>query len=288
MVAAGPTVLREYGAYVADRLGSFDNLVWVQAGDYDVPDKRLVDAIADGIADVNPHAIQTAHTARGHLASDEWADRPWLTLDNIYAADDIYSWALTAHQRSGRPYFLIEGWYENEHGASTQLLRNQAYGAVLGGATGHVFGSNPVWHFGRYAVAAGAPGRWEEGLGSAGSRSMEVLERTLAPLPWWKLEPDVSGSFVTNGIGSRASRAQAAVASDGSLGMVYVPTDRRLTIDVEPLRRGDLTFSWIDPTTGAVTPACPTVTRFRRRHAVHPPKRNADGDADWLLLVESA
>ena len=45
------------------------------------------------------------------------------------------------------PFFLIESAYENEHGAGELRVRIQAYQALLSGASGHIYGNNPVWHF---------------------------------------------------------------------------------------------------------------------------------------------
>ncbi len=44
---------------------------------------------------------------------------------------------------------MIESAYEND-GFNPQTptrMRTQAYQAILGGSTGHVFGNNPIWHF---------------------------------------------------------------------------------------------------------------------------------------------
>jgi hypothetical protein len=40
------------------------------------------------------------------------------------------------------PFSLIEGVYENMHGAHERQLRTLAYQALLCGATGHVFGND--------------------------------------------------------------------------------------------------------------------------------------------------
>ena len=87
------------------------------------------------------------------------------------------------------PFFLIESAYENEHEATEQRLRTQAYQAVLSGAAGQVFGNNPIWHFDGPGLYP-APVTWQQALGSRGAQSMTHLRDLLTSLPWWQLEPD--------------------------------------------------------------------------------------------------
>ena len=86
------------------------------------------------------------------------------------------------------PYFLMESAYENEHDVSTRQLRTQAYQALLAGATGQLFGNNPIWHFGSGGLAR-APVDWQEALGEPGSRSMSVVGQIFGSLRWWGSGP---------------------------------------------------------------------------------------------------
>jgi hypothetical protein len=73
------------------------------------------------------------------------------------------------------PFFLIESAYENEHDATSQRLRTQAYHAVLSGAADQVFGNNPIWHFdgpGLFPLQV----TWRDALGSRGAQSMTPSE----------------------------------------------------------------------------------------------------------------
>ena len=67
------------------------------------------------------------------------------------------------------PFFLIESAYENEHEATEQRLRTQAYQAVLSGAAGQIFGNNPIWHFDGPGLYP-APVTWQQALGSRGAQ----------------------------------------------------------------------------------------------------------------------
>jgi hypothetical protein len=63
----GPQVLREYGRYLGERYRTQPNLVWVNGGDakadiYDMMDE--VDAVAEGILEVDPLHLHSAHCSR--------------------------------------------------------------------------------------------------------------------------------------------------------------------------------------------------------------------------------
>jgi len=56
MIAAenGAVVLGMYGQYLATRFRAHDNLVWVNGGDFNPPEKTVLRAIANGIRSVEP------------------------------------------------------------------------------------------------------------------------------------------------------------------------------------------------------------------------------------------
>lgn len=279
MVAAGPDVMRSFGEFVGRRYGGLGNVVWVQGGDDTPPDQSIVDAVADGVRAGDPDGVQTAHTARYHVASADWPGRDWLTLDNVYAADEINEWAAKAYAvDAARPFILLEGWYENEHDVDPPLLRRQAYGALLGGATGQVYGNNPMWHFGGWRGAEGSKD-WEAALDSEGARSMQHVAELFAGLPWPSLVPVFDGAPVTEGRGKGTDRVLVASGCDGALLVLYVPTSRDLTVEAPGLSPA----RWFDPASGETSPADVEVDGGSMR--IGSPGRNATGDRDWVLLI---
>ncbi len=46
MVANGDVKLRQFGRYLGQRYKDFDNIIWLHGGDYNPPDRDLVNAIA--------------------------------------------------------------------------------------------------------------------------------------------------------------------------------------------------------------------------------------------------
>lgn len=288
----GPAVLEQYGRFVGQRYARFDNIVWVAGGDYEPADKSVVDAVSSGIAETDPDALQTAHLAPDIPPRDVWANSGWLDLDNIYTYGDVYTPAVEAYEESSMPYFLIETAYENEHDSTTRQLRTQALHALFTGATGQVFGNNPIWHFGSGGIWP-APVTWQQALDGPGSQSMAAIARFMASIDWWELRPDIDGEFLVDGLEGGdlytddprggPDRAVAALADDGSWGVVYVPTERTISLDLGHTSLAAAVATWYDPTTGA--PGAQTQLTGGQVVELPTPGTNAGGDTDWILLV---
>ena len=159
--------------------------------------------------------------------------------------------------QSAKPFFLIESAYENDgwHEQTPTRMRAQAYQAILAGATGHVFGNNPLWHFDGPGCCSSNhfPTSWQEALDLEGSRSMTVLAAVFDRYPWHVLVPDRDATFVVEGIGSGHDRVAAAATPDGILGIVFVPSARTMTLDFHGMR-APVRATWIDPTNEAEHP----------------------------------
>jgi hypothetical protein len=288
MVANGPDRLRQYGEYLGRRYRDFENILWLHGGDDNPPRKDLVRAIAEGIAKFSPRSLHTAHGAPETAAIQYWAGEAWIGVNNIYTYEPVYAVALEQYARHERmPFFLLESAYENEHDTTEQRLRTQAYQAILSGAAGQIFGNNPIWHFGGPGLF---PARmsWQEALGSPGARSMTHLRRLLASLPWWLLEPDADHTLLINGRGPEQERAVAARAADRSLALVYLPSRRGITVDLEQLAGPQIAAHWYDPSDGRISmvrgapyPAIGT------EEFTPEPGSNGSRFSDWVLILES-
>jgi Protein of unknown function (DUF4038)/Putative collagen-binding domain of a collagenase len=289
MVANGPDRLRQYGEYLGRRYRNFTNILWVEGGDYDPPDKDLVRAIADGIREFDPRALHTAHAAPGTSAADYWQGEPWLQVNDVYTYGPVYAAALKQYARPGRmPFFLIESAYENEHEITERGLRTQAYQAVLSGAAGQIFGNNPIWHFDGPGLYP-APVTWQQALDSPGTRSMTHLHELMAALPWWLLEPDIDDTFLTGGRGPEDAHAVAARASDRSFAIAYLPTSREITVDLGQLAGPKVVARWYDPADGRFLPVSGSPFPATGSRRLKPERAsNASGFDDWALILQSA
>lgn len=283
MATAGPEALRAYGRYIGKRYARYPNIVWVQGGDYDPPDRGLVDALAEGVAEGAPGAIQTVHANRDTVTSAYWPDAKWLALDTVYTYDDVAA-AAQARYRAGpcRPFFLIEARYEGEHGVTAAEARKIAYGALLSGASGQVFGNNPVWHFGGPALYD-TPTGWREALASEGAKSIGHLAGLFAGFDWWKLKPD-DGRFMRRVEGAPSATTVSAVADDGTFAVAYIAGAVSIDLDPHALTASTGTVEWYDPSTGALARSEPEVDL---RRLVAPSSSNAAGAGDWFVVVRA-
>lgn len=277
MVANGTTKLQAYGEYVGNRYKGFTNILWVDGGDYIPPDRSVVRAVAGGIKSRAPGQLHTVHTSRNNEAMAVWTNESWLDVDNVYTGASVYPLALSAYGRSGfRPFFLIESYYENATGTTAASVRQEAYEAVMNGAMGQVFGSTPLWFF---------PSNWKDQLNTVGSFDMSRLAALFAQLQWNKLVPDVSHAFLTSGYGADgADHADATLASDGTLALVYAPSVRTLTINMSKFS-GSVSARWYDPTNGQYVAISGSPFSNSGTRSFTPSGRNSAGDADWVLVL---
>jgi Protein of unknown function (DUF4038)/Putative collagen-binding domain of a collagenase len=282
MEAMGPQGLRDYGRFVGRRFRSYDNVLWVEGGDYDVPDPSLVNAIAEGIADVSPDSLQTYHSSRDDRIASRWRDELWFTVDNIYTGGAPLEAASQAYRDGTDPFFLIEAEYENERGTAPADLRRQSYETVLAGGIGHVFGNNPIWHFDSEGLYA-APTDWKGQLSSEGTRGMTQFARILGGTDWWKLWPD-SGALLSRADSAEAGSAVEALACDGSFAVVYNTAGVPLMVDPSALAKPVTRGVWRDPVDGTAI-AADLSHKVDKGFRITPPGLNAGGDPDWVLLI---
>lgn len=284
MSANGTTKLTNYGKFLGNRYKNYSNIVWLEGGDYDPPNKALVNAVVAGIKTFDTAHLHTAHNNQGTSPIAFWASAGWLDLSDVYTypvnnnSVPVYQKSLTEYGRSNwKPFFLAESTYEGEYSAPQTLIRQQAYEALLCGAMGDFFGNRPIWLF--------DPG-WESALSSRGSLDMINVRLFFGSRHWEKLVPDSAHTFVTAGFGSNGpTRSLAARASDGTWAATYLPTARTITVNLSSFA-GVVQAHWYDPTSGAMTtvPGSP----FANAGTVNitTPGLNATGTADWVLVFD--
>lgn len=285
-----------YGSLVAQRFAALPNLVWMSGGDYapkasdpaagtDVD--HCFDAVVRGIrstGDARPFSIQLAAPSSNSTDNPYWAPR--VDLDFAYSYVPTYLTVLEGYARTPpKPVLLGEANYEGENNypdsppTTHQTLRRQMLWALTSGAAGTFSGSDD-WEF--------LPG-WEQRLDTEGVAQLDRLQALFAGLPWWTLVPDTTARVVVDGAGPAAppgttadpledEHATVTQSRDRQHTVVYVPTARTLTLDLaEVPARAEAT--WVDPSTGTRTPA-------RLAATMPTPGSNAEGDGDWLLLIQ--
>lgn len=276
MKRSGMIRMRQWGRFVGSRYRDFPNIIWLDGGDCDAGEygaRKLVDAVAYGIRDVDPQHLHAAHASRYHSAADCY-DRPWLDINTTYADCVQAPRELQADQQRGkrRPFVYIEGRYEAEKDWTMQCVRSQAYWALLGGAVGHCFGNGIIWGY-----SAG----WQEAMASDGARSMAHFRSLMHSRAWELLIPDYEHKVLTDGYGDINTSAYAAAARtvDGKTVIIYAPTARVLTVAMDQIEGTKARVWWFDPGSGEHHDLGSFPTTGLR---VFTPPSNAD----WVLVLD--
>jgi hypothetical protein len=283
--AASLADLSSWGKYLGTRYKSFTNIIWLIGGDTDPsPVKDKVLAMVKGIRNYDTLHLFSAHNQPGSMAITPWPDESWLSVNNVYSYDTlIYKEYKTAYyQTPVMPYYQIESAYENEHNSTPQQLRSQAYWAILSGAMGHTFGNCPLWHFGSYKAWCNLTD-WKRGMNNSGSVSMDFLQRLFRSRSWQTLIPDFENRILTSGYGTWSSKDHVACArtSDGNTIIAYLPSKRKVTVDMSNIRGEKAKCWWYDPSKGkAVVIGTFTNSRFR--------SFTPDSEGDIVLVIDNA
>ena len=81
---------------------------------------------------------------------------------------------------------------------------------------------------------------------------MSHLRNLFERLQWHHLVPDIERSLVIEGCGAEAEFTPAAYAADGSVAIIYVPTERSLEVNTRMLSQSVKAY-WFDPTNGSIS-----------------------------------
>jgi Protein of unknown function (DUF4038)/Putative collagen-binding domain of a collagenase len=251
----GTEKCRSYGQYLATRFKLHKNIVWIMGGDRDpLRETDVQRAIAEGIKSINTQQPMTYHAASSHSSTDVFGAEPWLDFSMIYTyfrgkqgvwtneMPEVYEVALNEYRKNASKAFILgESQYEDENVGNAQMVRRQAYWAMLCGATGHCYGSS-LWAF---------PANWKRTLELAGATDMALFHRIFTRLPWELLRPETKNELIVEGQGTYGSDDYAPVAMlpNNRMAVVYFPTGRTVKIDVSKIKGSSIRALWINPST---------------------------------------
>jgi hypothetical protein len=290
-------VLTAYGAWLGARYSSFPNIIWALGGDADPATSGLyskLSHLATGIKSTDTGHLMTFEATRfthgsaapngGYSSLDVWSGPPsWLNLNWMYLnSPNIPSSVEANYSRSPwLPPLMGEDWYEGEHSITPLQLRQEGYGAILGGAyLGRIFGNNAIWSFGSPTQdTMGAT--WQSQLGSSGSVSQANLGALFRSREHWLLVPDTNNTVMTAGSQSGTTIAVTARTSDGQSIIAYIPTQRATTIDMTKISDTSAQVWWFNPQTASsmLIGTFPTTVPLN----FTPPDQN-----DWVLVIDAA
>ncbi|MGA3268607.1 MAG: DUF4038 domain-containing protein [Verrucomicrobiota bacterium] len=302
--ANGVDRCRAYGQYLGQRYKDFPNIVWFHGNDYENWDVETNDAvttaIALGIKDKDPnhlHTIELNYQSSCSLDDPNWARIAGLNL--AYTYYPTYAEVLHGYNQSATtPVFMGEANYEleaqgAEDGGSPHVLRMQEYWTMLSGATGQLYGNHYTWTFVH---------GWQTNLDTIGVKQLRCMKDVFSGRKWYNLVPDQAHTFVIAGYGHFVALAPAAapgwprlanndyvtaaLTSDGTLGMAYLPQGGTITVDLSKLKNRIMAW-WFDPTSDSSRMICGSPFANAGAQQFTTPGKNSTGEPDWLLVLET-
>lgn len=285
-----PEKCREYGQWVANRYKHLNNIIWASGGDRNETPESI--AFAEGIAEVDNTHLHTYHGSPGFTSTERLPDAKWLSLSCIYTyfphmntgQYHVYGQIYNEKMRNKRmPFIMSESAYEYERRETTQTIRRQAYWAFLCGASGHFFGNRDIWMMNE---------NWRNALNTPGNKSMQIFHSFLQKIPWYNMETDWDHLFFTSGRGEFNAGinpggdeyASGAFANDSSLAVLYMPTYRKVGVNMERFRL-PVTVSWFDPAAGTYTSSATKYANKGMNYFEPPAFKNKTGFDDWVLIL---
>lgn len=298
--------VESYGRWLGERWKDRDNLIWVLGGDKPRPagDRMRFRALARGFRDGGAKQIMSWHPfggvpwlSSGHSSSEYLNTEDWLDFSSVQAhafGGRMASRVLQDYQRSpARPTVLIEQWYFGTklrdpgpgypvHQPGVRVRQGHYQARIGGGSFGEGYGAWPFWYH------SSSRTEWSEAL-EAQPIAVQIgmhMPRFFEALPWWTLRPDREGMILKRGAGRSWSwdRAVAAGNPERSVAVVYIPSRRSVDVDLGWFAR-PVEARWYDPTDGSYSSAGSHQNRSIRTFET--PARNADGDGDFVLVLQS-
>jgi hypothetical protein len=255
-----------------------------------------------------PKSIQWAQEATSRRTLDTgdpigegllWRDNAEYTWLYSYNAvyDGIEKAGVENETLTPIPYGWMDGHFLNSATTgltSEQLMRRMIWWALSSGAKSFQVGNNSVYHWDSTSYAEASSNPFYNVAGNAIAAFFRSLPK------WWLLKADTSSQLVTAGRGTHidpipfggagpyysddsndyvtASFIQSG-ADAGKLAVIYMSHPSTIDIDESKMVAG-YTATWVDPNSGAVTPASPGPT-----YTTVGKPANSDGQNDWVLVL---
>jgi len=292
-----PDNARWYGRWLGRRYAKRP-IIWILGGDRPVEteeQREIVRAMALGLRDGDGGAhLMSFHPCGGHSSAEYWHDEEWLDFnmlqsghernrDNAARIDADYA------RTPVKPCIDAEPAYE-DHPSGFKLengymddydVRKGLYWALFAGACGHTYGCHDIWQMwqeGREpATFTRTP--WQRALHLPGSGQVQHARALLESRPFVTRIPDQA--LIASDPCAGTHHVRATRDAGGSYALVYLPSCRPVTIDLERLSGEQLTVSWFDPRTGEMRRSGRIARQGQREFT--PP----DVWPDWVLVLEA-
>jgi len=267
-----PEQIAVLSRYVAARYSSFA-VIFSPSFDSGIHIAETV-AAADAIREAAPANLITMHMGTGVGPRFHAAD--WLSFDMYQSGHNGGDRARQSARATGmaaeilslaprKPIVNGEAIYEGDLGGAYDVRRT-AWLSFLSGAVGYTAGINEVYAWEEDATAK---------MKAPSSDQVAVLSRFLRALPWWSLEP--APGRILNQPEDRARLMAFTLSTDKALGIVYLPGNRAVEMDLQGCAATYNTL-WLNPATGNALDGT-AVTASIKVTLTAPDER------DWVLVL---
>ena len=296
----GPVIFNEenaylYGRWIAHRYKDAWNIIWMLGGDRRLEEehRRIVDAMARGIREVDSYHLITFHPP-GHTDSTDFVlDAPYIDFHTAqtghavlksFCSDDVMR---KMARTTDLPYMDSEPRYEDHPACfdasigyfwGADEVRQNAYWDIFTGACGHTYGNHCVWSM-TTDTRAYFPYTWKDALTHPGAGQMKYAKALRLSRDYFSLVP--ADDIVT---GSLSGMGHMTAAKGDGYAYVYsplgIPFEVRLDLfeNVKAIRA-----LWFDPRTGKETVF--SVLPTGGRTYLVPPTQGKG--CDWILILEA-
>lgn len=287
-----------YGLWLGKRYAEAP-IIWILGGDRPVETpahREIVRAMARGLreGDGGRH-LASFHPSGGHTSADTWPDEDWLNFHMLQSGhrrnQDNYRVVAEDYARTPtKPCMDAEPAYE-DHPSAFDLdngylddydVRKGLYWGLFAGACGHTYGCHDIWQMwqeGREpATFTRTP--WQRALHLPGSAQVQHARALLESRPYFSRIPDQS--LIISEAGEGTHHVQATRDADGSYALIYLPSCKPVTLDLEKLSGEVLDVTWYDPRTGAARRG--GQVRRQGQQSFTPPTVWPD----WVLVLDDA
>jgi len=307
-----PENAETYGAFLGNRYRE-RAVIWILGGDRSLDSEEhiaIIEAMARGIKRGDGGRNLMAFHPRGSQNSaDYFHNAEWLDFNMIQSghgrpSKPNYEYALeNLSLQPLKPHLDSEPCYEDhpvKGPESTWTRRNEpgvvldwfdewdvrvaAYQSMLAGGCGHTYGDHSIWQMwlpGRPPKSA-ARTPWPEALSHPGSRQMGYFRGLFEARPFWRLRP--AQELVEGRNAPGPDHVRAALATDGSFAVLYLPTGEDVTVKTEGIAGPRIRAWWFNPRQNA-SQLIGTFSK-KSRHTFSPTSSGRNND--WVLVIDDA
>jgi hypothetical protein len=223
--------------WLANRYKNAPNIIWSMYSAPEASSIPMVQAAVKGLkeGDGGSHLITLHPEGAAGSSSFVQGGLSLNTFQSLSGGHLNYELAQADYTRTPpKPVINGEALYEGDKGTTSFDVRRSAWWSYLAGAA-FSYGHIKNWS---------SPASWREWINAPGAGQIQATGRLLRSLAWWKLLPDQS-------ILIEGGEAAAARSVDGDWILVYLPTNRSVTLKLDSVTSSKTVLvSWINPLDG--------------------------------------